>query len=107
VVQLDRSVHPTPHELCRRLGEENIEARPAWKPMHLQPIYRDSEMAGGAVCEQLYRTGLCLPSGSSMTTDDQARVIAALRKALLADDIAEPVSLVEYAAAKLSDPSPA
>jgi dTDP-4-amino-4,6-dideoxygalactose transaminase len=107
VVQLDPGVHPTPHELCRRLAEDNIEARPAWKPMHLQPLYQASEMAGGAVCEQLYRTGICLPSGSSMTTDDQARVISALRTALLADRLAEPVSLVEYAAAKLSDPSPA
>ncbi|NNC81245.1 MAG: aminotransferase class I/II-fold pyridoxal phosphate-dependent enzyme [Acidimicrobiales bacterium] len=107
VVQLDPEIHPGPHELCRRLLEENIEARPAWKPMHLQPLYRDSEMAGGAVAEQLYRNGLCLPSGSSMTEDDQHRVIRALRTALLADDMPAPVDLNEYAASKISDPSPA
>jgi pyridoxal phosphate-dependent aminotransferase EpsN len=65
-------------ELCRRLGVENIEARPAWKPMHLQPLYAGYGVRGGAVSERVFRTGLCLPSGSSMTDADVDRVVNAL-----------------------------
>ena len=61
--------------------------------MHLQPLYRDSEVAGGAVAERLYRQGLCLPSGSSLTPEQQDRVIAALRDILDADHMAEPIDL--------------
>jgi dTDP-4-amino-4,6-dideoxygalactose transaminase len=95
VVYLDEAHHPTPHEVCKELSEQGIECRPTWKPMHLQPLYRDSEIAGGAVAEQQYRRGLCLPSGSGLTDDDQSRVIDALRTALAADRIAEMVDLDE------------
>ncbi|MBB3208334.1 dTDP-4-amino-4,6-dideoxygalactose transaminase [Rhodopirellula rubra] len=57
------------------LEAENIEARPVWKPMHLQPAYRDCRHVGGEVAERLFRDGLCLPSGSSMSEADQSRVI--------------------------------
>jgi len=93
VVYLDENHHPTPHEVAHALAAEGIECRPAWKPMHLQPLYRDSEIAGGAVAERLYRQGLCLPSGSSLTPEQQDRVIAALRQALDADHLAEPIDL--------------
>ena len=53
----------------------DIEARPAWKPMHLQPVFADCEMRGGAVAEEIFRTGLCLPSGSAMTDADVDRVV--------------------------------
>jgi pyridoxal phosphate-dependent aminotransferase EpsN len=53
----------------------DIEARPAWKPMHLQSVFADCEMRGGAVAEEIFRQGLCLPSGSAMTDDDVARVV--------------------------------
>lgn len=61
------------------LGAENIEARPVWKPMHLQPVFRDFPFVGGAVAERLFREGLCLPSGSSLRAEDQHRVIEILR----------------------------
>ncbi len=57
------------------LEAENIESRPIWKPMHLQPAFADCRMVGGEVCERLFRDGLCLPSGSNMTDVDQQRVI--------------------------------
>jgi dTDP-4-amino-4,6-dideoxygalactose transaminase len=57
------------------LDAENIEARPLWKPMHLQPVFRERPMCGGAVAESLSETGLCLPSGSALAADEQRRVI--------------------------------
>lgn len=61
------------------LETENIEARPVWKPMHLQPVYRDYEAVGGAVAEELFERGLCLPSGSNLTRDDLQRVVEVVR----------------------------
>jgi pyridoxal phosphate-dependent aminotransferase EpsN len=62
----------------------DIEARPAWKPMHLQPVFADCEMRGGAVAEEIFRHGLCLPSGSSMTDADVTRVVDGVRAAVRA-----------------------
>ena len=56
------------------LEADNIEARPVWKPMHLQPAYSGFETVGGEVSERLFADGLCLPSGSAMTLDDIKRV---------------------------------
>jgi dTDP-4-amino-4,6-dideoxygalactose transaminase len=58
------------------LEADNIESRPVWKPMHLQPVYRamDVEMYGGRVCEGIFETGLCLPSGVGMTEGDIDRI---------------------------------
>src|SRR5664280_714159 len=58
------------------LETENIEARPVWKPMHLQPIFKGCRCYGGAVSERLFDRGLCLPSGSNLITSDLDRVIA-------------------------------
>lgn len=56
--------------------EAGVEARPAWKPMHLQPVFTEAETVGsGKVAETLFSSGLCLPSGSSLTPDQQTRVI--------------------------------
>lgn len=63
------------------LEAENIEARPVWKPMHLQPVFSASECYGGAVSEELFARGLCLPSGSNLTSADRERVIAAVKAA--------------------------
>jgi dTDP-4-amino-4,6-dideoxygalactose transaminase len=62
------------------LEKENIEARPVWKPMHLQPIFKDCAVYGGAVSERLFENGLCLPSGSNLTESDLQRVAEAVRK---------------------------
>jgi pyridoxal phosphate-dependent aminotransferase EpsN len=61
------------------LEAENIEARPVWKPLHLQPVFSGGEAVGGAVSERLFDQGLCLPSGSAMTEDDLQRVIRIVR----------------------------
>lgn len=59
----------------------DIEARPVWKPMHLQPFYEADPVYGGEVSATLFERGLCLPSGSALTVDDQTRVVAGLRSA--------------------------
>jgi dTDP-4-amino-4,6-dideoxygalactose transaminase len=65
--------------ILERLAEHNIEARPTWKPMHLQPVFRDCVMRGGGVSADLFRRGLCLPSGSALTAHDRERVVEAVR----------------------------
>ncbi|MCY1142392.1 aminotransferase class I/II-fold pyridoxal phosphate-dependent enzyme [Actinoplanes sp. Pm04-4] len=66
-------------QVIERLAAHDIEARPTWKPMHLQPVFRDCVMRGGDVCADLFRRGLCLPSGSALTEHDRERVVAAVR----------------------------
>lgn len=61
------------------LEAENIEARPVWKPMHLQPVFAHCARFGGAVAEDLFDRGLCLPSGSNLTRGDLERVVAVIR----------------------------
>jgi dTDP-4-amino-4,6-dideoxygalactose transaminase len=61
------------------LEAQHIETRPVWKPMHLQPVFSDERVVGGAVSEELFAKGLCLPSGSSLTIDKQNRVIELIR----------------------------
>ena len=58
------------------LEAEDIESRPVWKPMHLQPIFESAPIYGGDVSRRLFEQGLCLPSGSSLSDRDQDRVIA-------------------------------
>ena len=58
-----------------RLEEENIESRPLWKPMHMQPVFADAPYYGGSVAEQLFHQGLCLPSGSNLTQADLNRIV--------------------------------
>ncbi len=67
-------------EVRRALAEENIEARPVWKPMHLQPVFKGAKCFGGAVSARLFEQGLCLPSGSNLTDSDRQRVAEAVRK---------------------------
>ncbi len=57
----------------------DIEARPVWKPMHLQPVFANDPSYGGDVSAQLFERGLCLPSGSALSEDDQDRVVACVR----------------------------
>lgn len=66
-------------EVRLALEAEDIEARPVWKPMHLQPVFANCRAAGGDVSARIFETGLCLPSGSSLTKSDRDRVISVLR----------------------------
>lgn len=68
-------------DLIRELETANVEARPVWKPMHTQPLYRGHECVGGAVAEDLNRRGICLPSSSNLTEAEQAFVIERVRAA--------------------------
>jgi dTDP-4-amino-4,6-dideoxygalactose transaminase len=62
------------------LAAENIEARPIWKPMHCQPVFADCRRIGGSVAESLFAHGLCLPSGSNLTTAELGRVTTVVRQ---------------------------
>jgi dTDP-4-amino-4,6-dideoxygalactose transaminase len=65
----------TREDIRLHLESLNIEARPVWKPMHLQPVFRECRVVGGGVAADLFARGLCLPSGTQMTDDDVARVV--------------------------------
>lgn len=60
------------------LDVDNIESRPLWKPMHMQPVYEGTRFFGSGVCEKLYEQGLCLPSGSNLTDEEFERIFIAL-----------------------------
>ena len=75
-------VATTPAELCAQLDAQDIEARPVWKPMHLQPVHAGRRVIGGDVAAGLFATGVCLPSGSGMDDDQRHWVISAVRAAL-------------------------
>lgn len=62
------------------LAEAQIEARPVWKPLHMQPIFKDCECFGGEVAEDLFDRGLCLPSGSNLSDEDLDCVIQEIAK---------------------------
>lgn len=62
--------------------EENIETRPLWKPMHLQPVFASCKAYVNGVSEKLFNTGLCLPSGSNMTDEERNRVLEVLFRLL-------------------------
>ena len=68
----------TREDLRLALETSNIESRPLWKPMHLQPIFKDFPFYGGKVSEQLFDNGLCLPSGSNLTQSDKDRISSTL-----------------------------
>lgn len=67
-------------DIIAALAREDIESRPIWKPMHLQPLYADAPKYGGAVAEDIFHRGICLPSSSSMTVEEQERVIQTVRR---------------------------
>jgi pyridoxal phosphate-dependent aminotransferase EpsN len=68
-------------DLIRHLAAANVESRPVWKPMHTQPLYREYECVGGEVAEDLNRRGICLPSSSCLTMEEQQFVIDQVREA--------------------------
>ncbi len=68
----------TAEDVRRHLEAAEIESRPVWKPMHLQPLFAGCRCVGGAVAERLFRQGLCLPSGSSLAEAELARVVDTL-----------------------------
>ncbi len=69
----------TREDIRLALEAENIESRPLWKPMHLQPVFAGCEAVGGDVAESLFTRGLCLPSGTAMSQSDIDRVVGIIR----------------------------
>lgn len=70
----------TREDLRLALEADNIEARPLWKPMHLQPVFKDCKSYTNGVSESLFEQGLCLPSGSNLTEDDLNRIAAVIKR---------------------------
>lgn len=64
----------TREELRMAFLEDNIESRPLWKPMHMQPVFENAPFYGGGTSEKLFNNGLCLPSGSNLTEDEKERI---------------------------------
>jgi len=79
----------TPMQIIEALEEENIEARPVWKPMHLQPLFAGCmyfiHEDDVSISDQLFARGVCLPSGSNLSLDDQQRVIQVIKHELVGD----------------------
>ena len=74
-ILLDPALHAGREDVRLALEELNIEARAVWKPLHLQPLYRGAPTVGGQVAERIFERGLCLPSGTALSAEDQERII--------------------------------
>jgi dTDP-4-amino-4,6-dideoxygalactose transaminase len=72
----------TREDIYAALNEVNIESRPLWKPMHMQPVFKDCPFYGDGTCEQLFRNGLCLPSGTSLTPYELQKVVDSIKQIL-------------------------
>jgi dTDP-4-amino-4,6-dideoxygalactose transaminase len=82
-ITIDPQLAKTSNEEVRQhLELLNIEARPVWKPMHLQPVYKDTAYFGGKIAENLFKNGLCLPSGSQLDSKDRLRIYHAIQQKL-------------------------
>ena len=78
---IDPSKNAVTREKIRlALESENIESRPLWKPMHLQPVFKGATFYGSSISEELFNRGLCLPSGSNLSKDDLARIIQLIKQ---------------------------
>lgn len=71
---IDENSRITPQEIMITLEHENIESRPIWKPMHMQPFFVKYDFVGSGFCEKLFKNGICLPSDTKMTDEDLVRV---------------------------------
>jgi dTDP-4-amino-4,6-dideoxygalactose transaminase len=81
-VTLDPSLGVLPEFVCSELSDQDIEARPLWKPMHEQPVFAKNKAFLNGLSSKLFKVGLCLPSGSGLTQSDQEFVIESVKKAL-------------------------
>ncbi|WP_319763643.1 DegT/DnrJ/EryC1/StrS family aminotransferase [Maridesulfovibrio sp.] len=70
----------SPDEIRIALENENIESRPVWQPMHKQPIFKNNTVFGGKVSEDLFKRGLCLPSGTAMSAEELDRIIELIKR---------------------------
>ncbi|MEC4004412.1 aminotransferase class I/II-fold pyridoxal phosphate-dependent enzyme [Flavobacterium sp. SUN052] len=82
LINTDENSGKTREDLRLLLDNENIESRPLWKPMHLQPIFNTAPYYGGTISEKIFEKGLCLPSGSNLDEFDRERIKNSLKKFL-------------------------
>jgi dTDP-4-amino-4,6-dideoxygalactose transaminase len=68
-----------PLDVMEVLEQENIESRPVWKPMHMQPFFAEYDYVGGDVSEKLFENGVCLPSDTKMTDEDLERICGIIK----------------------------
>lgn len=81
-ILIDPASGHTPDELRLAFADAGIESRLLWRPMHMQPVFADAPYYGSDICENLFDTGLCLPSGSSLTDSDLDEVISIIRRTI-------------------------
>jgi dTDP-4-amino-4,6-dideoxygalactose transaminase len=74
IINPEKTGGKTREDLRLALEQKNIESRPLWKPMHLQPVFESYRYYGGNISEKLFENGLCLPSGSNLTSEDRKRI---------------------------------
>ena len=83
VINPEKTGGVTREDIRLKLATQNIEARPLWKPMHLQPVFDGTAYYGGDVAEKLFQDGLCLPSGSNLTEEELAKVMRVIKSCFL------------------------
>lgn len=80
IVRLESKSGITKTQLIQKFAKDNIETRPIWKPMHLQPVFRNAAYFGSTLSENLFKYGICLPSGSNLENDDRERIAEVIEK---------------------------
>ena len=83
VVQINPESGISTDHIMQTFAEHNIETRPIWKPMHMQPVFKDAGYFGSDVAEKLFDYGLCLPSGSNLIDEDRERIAEVLQRLLV------------------------
>ena len=86
VLTLEENCKASPQAIIKQLDAENIEARPVWKPLHLQPVFKECpyypHQPENSFSDKVFQNGLCLPSGSNLEEEDQHRIIRIAKEAL-------------------------
>ena len=77
-ITLSGSVRPL--DIMEKLEAENIESRPIWKPMHMQPFYKGYDLIGNGVSEKIFENGVCLPSDTNMSDEDLDRIVKIIKR---------------------------
>jgi len=82
-----------PLDIIEALEKDNIESRPIWKPMHLQPVFKSYDFIGKGISEQIYNNGVCLPSDTKMTDDDLYRVCNVIKRLYITKEVTREIAI--------------
>ena len=80
IVDPEKTAGITREQLRMAFESDQIESRPLWKPMHMQPVFAKQPYYGGGVCDRLFRYGLCLPSGSNLSDQERNRILTVIKR---------------------------